>query len=485
MNLSVPGRALILPLLFLGAACGERAPRPSPFAAALEQRLATPPDYVGGDKEAWAGVRKAYEKNGGAPLWLDDASPRASVQALQAAIQESANDGLDVRRYEVSGLAELKPVRAKMFQRKRYEPGAAVDMDVRLTFAAARLARDLAKGRVAPGQVDKHWFGAARTPDVGTILHRAATGDPAAEMRKLVPRHPQYQALRQALAGLRAQAKGGAAATPASQEAGLPLPERIRRIEINLERWRWLPEDLGDPHILVNVPTYHLTAFEGGKPALQMRVVTGKPESPTPIFSDIMKTVVFSPYWNVPPSILKEEIVPALMRDPGYLYRQNMEVVRNNRPVDPYSADFDDPAVRVRQRPGTQNALGHVKFLFPNNFDVYLHDTPADSLFGRRERGFSHGCVRVEKPEELAQWVLKDQSDWTPERIRAAMFSGEERHVALGRDIPVYIVYQTVWVDDDGTVRYADDVYGHDARQERVIPVSPPPGAPPQRIARR
>jgi L,D-transpeptidase YcbB len=261
----------------------------------------------------------------------------------------------------------------------------------------------------------------------------------------------------------------------------VPVEERIRQIELNLERWRWMPESLGDRYILVNIPTFHLTAVDHGQPALEMRVVTGKQDSPTPIFSDEMTTVVFSPFWNIPPDIAKKETIPSLVRDPGYLEKNNLEVVRGSQVLDPWSIDWNNPGrIQFRQRPGAHNALGQVKFLFPNQFDVYLHDTPADALFARVERDYSHGCVRVEKPYELAQWVLQDRPEWTPERIKAAMDAGKEQQVALKRHIPVYIVYETVWVEDDGTVDFRDDIYGHDARQEQLIPRA---GAPAVQVA--
>jgi murein L,D-transpeptidase YcbB/YkuD len=256
----------------------------------------------------------------------------------------------------------------------------------------------------------------------------------------------------------------------------VPVEDRIRQIELNLERWRWLPDTLGDRYVLVNIPTFHLTAVDHGEVGLQMRVVTGQQDSPTPIFSDEMTTVVFSPFWNVPPDIARNETMPAAMRDPGYLGRNNLEVVRAGRVLDPWGVDWSRPGnVQFRQRPGAHNALGGVKFMFPNQFDVYLHDTPADALFARVERDYSHGCVRLEKPFEMAQWVLQDRPEWSPEKIRAAMTSGREQHIALKRHIPVYIVYETVWVDDDGTVEFRDDIYGHDARQDRVLPASPIP----------
>jgi L,D-transpeptidase YcbB len=255
----------------------------------------------------------------------------------------------------------------------------------------------------------------------------------------------------------------------------VPVEERIRQIELNLERWRWLPENLGDRYVLVNVPSFQLDAYEGTRAVLTMRVVAGERDKPTPIFSDRMTEVVFSPYWRVPPSIAKNEIIPAILRDPGYLAKANLEVVKGEHVLDASRIDWTDPDpnVRIRQRPGVKNSLGLVKFVFPNQFDVYLHDTPADSLFQRLERDLSHGCVRVEKPVDLARWVLADTPEWTPERIETAMNSGHEQHVAIKRPVPVYILYQTAWVEPDGSVDFRDDLYGHDQAQIRYLPRSP------------
>jgi murein L,D-transpeptidase YcbB/YkuD len=278
----------------------------------------------------------------------------------------------------------------------------------------------------------------------------------------------------------------GALDAEAVRALNVPVSDRVRQIELNLERWRWLPESFGDRYVLVNVPTFTLTAVDGGQPALVMRVVAGEKENPTPIFSDQMTTVVFSPYWNIPETIARKETIPAVLRDPEYLRKNDLELVRGSQVVHPASVDWteDDPDFRIRQRPGARNSLGQVKFMFPNQFDVYLHDTPADSLFNAAQRGFSHGCVRVERPRALAQWVLAGQAEWTPEKIDAAMRSGQEQHVALARKVPVYIVYQTVWVDGDGIVHFATDLYGHDERQLGLIaPAAPRPPAP--RVAQR
>ena len=250
-------------------------------------------------------------------------------------------------------------------------------------------------------------------------------------------------------------------------EMNVSIEDRIREIALNMERWRWLARDLGDRHILVNIPEYRLEVWDNDRVPLTMRVVVGKPDTPTPIFSDEMTHVVFSPYWNVPPDIAQGETLPAVLSNPDFLARQNMEVLDSSgRPIDPNSIDLSDPkAYRFRQRPGSGNALGYVKFMFPNQYNVYLHDTPADSLFARASRSFSHGCVRVEQPEALARYVLQDQPEWTPERIQEAMHSGEERHVKVKRPIPVYLGYWTARVSADGIVQFRSDVYNIDAQQ--------------------
>jgi murein L,D-transpeptidase YcbB/YkuD len=246
----------------------------------------------------------------------------------------------------------------------------------------------------------------------------------------------------------------------------VPLAQRVRQIELNLERWRWSPPSGEGRGVLVNIPTFTLHAYDDGREALNMRVVTGQPHLPTPVFTGDMTTVVFSPYWNVPPNIASNETLPAVLRDRSYLRRMGLEAVRDGRVVDPAGITRAGwRSVGFRQRPGPGNALGLVKFLFPNPFNVYLHDTPEDHLFARARRAYSHGCIRVQKPEELARWVLDGHAGWTPRTIGAAMRGGRERGVPLDQSIPLTIGYFTVWVNDDGAVRFLPDVYGHDAAQ--------------------
>jgi L,D-transpeptidase YcbB len=253
----------------------------------------------------------------------------------------------------------------------------------------------------------------------------------------------------------------------------IPLVVRLSQVAMNLERWRWLPDDLGSRHFIVNIPYFHLIARENRKPVLDIRTVVGKRGNETPIFSDEMTHVVFSPYWNIPESIALEETAPAVARDPDYLERNNIEVISTSgRVVSPSSIPWDDEQalnrLSFRQRPGATNALGYVKFMFPNKHHVYLHDTPSDALFRRLGRAFSHGCVRVEEPEALAQYVLREQPEWTPQAIHAAMRAGEERHVKLREPIPVHIIYMTAWVDEGGGLHFQNDVYGYDAKQARA-----------------
>jgi murein L,D-transpeptidase YcbB/YkuD len=252
----------------------------------------------------------------------------------------------------------------------------------------------------------------------------------------------------------------------------VPVASRIKQLELNLDRWRWLPRDLGERHIFVNVPDFRLEVREGQRIALSMNVITGAKSTPTPILSETMTHIVFSPYWNVPDGIAAGETIPAVQSDPSFLDRNQIEVVATSgRVVDPSTIDWssatDEGAFpyRFRQRPGSSNSLGLVKFMFPNDYDVYLHDTPAGVLFKRAYRALSHGCVRVEHPQALAEYLLRDQPEWTSERIAAAMHAGEEKHVKLRRPVPVHLMYWTARVHEDGTIHFRPDVYGRDSRE--------------------
>ncbi|MDQ3069646.1 MAG: L,D-transpeptidase family protein [Acidobacteriota bacterium] len=265
-------------------------------------------------------------------------------------------------------------------------------------------------------------------------------------------------------------AEDGVVAGKTVAAMNVPVSKRIRQIELNMERWRWMPRELGANHARVNIPEYRLDLWEGDQIALTMRVVVGSPDNRTPIFSDQMTHIVFSPYWNVPPSIASEETLPAVQDDPSYLARNNLEVVgTSGSVVDPGAVNWSDASsYRFRQKPGTSNSLGLVKFMFPNQHNVYLHDTPADALFARPARALSHGCVRVEQPTKLARYLLRDSAKWDEDRIDAAMHAGTESHVKLDKAIPVYLLYMTARAShSDGAMHFRDDVYGHDVQQGR------------------
>ncbi len=234
------------------------------------------------------------------------------------------------------------------------------------------------------------------------------------------------------------------------KDMNVPVQERIKTLMINMERCRWLSPSLtkNKQYIVVNIPSFTLTYFKDGQPALTSKVVVGKSMNKTVVFSGQMSQIIFSPYWNVPPSILRKEILPAIARDRNYLAKHDMEWVGN----------------RVRQRPGPKNALGKVKFVFPNSHIIFMHDTPSKSLFEKEQRAFSHGCIRVEKPRDLAIMVLEGDKNWPIEKIDAAMNRGREKAYNLKTKIPVYIGYFTAWVDREGEVRFYDDIYGHDLR---------------------
>ena len=262
-------------------------------------------------------------------------------------------------------------------------------------------------------------------------------------------------------------------------DLNVPLATRVRQMQLTLERWRWLPLAYNSAPIVVNIPEFRLRAYdESFRIGLTMNVVVGKAyDHSTPVFEDRMAYVVFRPYWNVPYSIAKSEMFSKIARDPEYLTKKGFEVVNSRQqPVTagPVTNDFLEQLragkLFIRQLPGPKNSLGLVKFIFPNDYNVYMHDSPEQQLFSRSRRDFSHGCIRLERPADLAVWVLRNNPGWTPEKIRAAMASGpNNQQVNLTHPVPVLIVYGTVIVTLDGAVHFYDDIYGHDAALEKVL----------------
>ena len=530
-NLTIALAAVVVLTLAAGLGC-RKGPGPSPELQSLLG--ADILDRQVGDPEIRDAVRAFYTHLGQTLAWSGRAKPSKHADAALDLLANADVHGLSPADYQVNELRAERHVVAKAENNNERRRRIAI-FDVRLTAALLRFGRDLAIGRVTPRVIDRAARAQRPEPDIaGTLAEH--TSRPRDWVAAIEPRHAEYAWLKQGLAALRgAAAKGGWPVVPAgvykpgASHAGVetlrqrlgnsgelaaehkagrrydatvaqavrvfqehhglpatgvadartlalmnvPLDVRIRQVEINLDRWRWLPDDLGERHFRVNIPYFHLEAYERGQLALDIRAVVGKKGNETPIFSDEMTHVVMSPYWNIPPTIATDETLPAAAKDPAFLERQNIEIVRVAGnvadPVDPESIDWEDAAtlegLRFRQRPGAGNALGLVKFLFPNNHDVYVHDTPADALFSRLGRAFSHGCVRVEEPLTLAEYVLDGDARWTTGAINAAMHAGTETHVRLKTPIPIHIVYFTAWVDAAGGVHFRDDVYGYDAKQ--------------------
>ena len=500
---------------------------PSPLCATADGRA------------IWSAVQAFYAARADQPAWLEGTALTPAGRRLVQTLQAAAAEGLDASRYEpvmlagggprvqraslgattpdpaatevglTAGLArfasdlaqgEVDPSRVSVLW--RFRPRAFDVLPV-LRAAADTGRPNEALDTVRPAHPQYAALrGALRRY---AALAAAEAGVPALPARlTLRPggRSPFVPALRARLAfwgDLDRTARGGDVYDAATVEAvqrfqkrhaldadgvigpqvvaalDVPVRARMGQIALSLERWRWQGRGAGGKSIVVNIPTFELHAYEGGREALSMRVITGKPDSPTPVFAQAMTSVVFSPYWYVPPNIAQEETMPAARRDRGYLRRMNLDVLRGDEVVDPARVDWARAAANVsfRQRPGAANALGLVKFLLPNPFQVYLHDTPDRALFGRSTRAFSHGCVRLEKPEALARWVLEGQPEWTFARIAAAMRGGRENAVPLAEPVAVSIGYFSVWVDEDGTVEFRPDVYRHDAAQSPLLEPAP------------
>jgi L,D-transpeptidase YcbB len=522
--------AAVLLTSFLAAfvvACSS-ARKPHEVSPALEAIVSGKP-LPNVEPAVWKDVQAFYTQREHAPAWVDNRRPTGRAADAIAVLNTARQHGYAADEYGAADLLAMSQAVETIDKEspKRLEHNAV--FDVRLTAGLLALGRDVAIGRFK----DPKWRSQRKAPDLVAALMKIADGDAGEWLDAVRPPHPEYAALAAALEALHGQKeKGGWPAVPALSKPGasgpavaalrqrlamsghlagdaaagdaydgaveaavksfqelhgikatgvvdqatlaalnVPLDARIRQVALNLQRWRWMPEDLGARHFMVNIPNFHVYAREQGKTVMDIRVVVGKLGNNTPLFSDEMESVVFSPYWNIPDSIAQGETLPAIARDPNYLARQNIEIVRTSgETVGAAEVDWNDPEAlkgyAFRQRPGAGNALGHVKFLFPNTHNVYLHDTPADNLFGKPTRAFSHGCIRVEEPEQLAKYVLRGYPEWDEQAIGTAMHSGVEKHVRLTEKIPVHIVYFTSWVDENGGLHFKPDIYGYDQSPE-------------------
>ena len=432
-----------------------------------------------------AGLQTFYARREMRAAWDE-----RSAASLLRAIDALAEDGLEPDRYHRDALGRLPP---------------GAERDILATDAFLTAATHLSHGVVDPQFARPAWCAPPPKIDVAALLQAALDDGTIAEtLARVSVRHEGYRRLRKALADYRELARnGGWAVVPAGRtlragdenervaalrkrlyapgdsavfDAGLEelvrhfqahhgltgdgiagpetlrelnvsADERARQIAVNMERWRWMPEDLGLSYVLVNIAAFRLDVIEGDHSVLTMKTVVGKDYTRTPFFAARIVEVIVNPWWNVPDSIATEELWPKQRRDPSYLEREHM-VVTNGR---------------IRQRPGEWNSLGRLKFNLPNSYDVYLHDTPAKSLFERPFRAFSHGCIRLERPRDLALYLLRDQPHWTAAAIESDIATGTERAIRLTTPQPVYILYWTAWVGDDGDMEFHRDHYQRDA----------------------
>jgi murein L,D-transpeptidase YcbB/YkuD len=450
----------------------------------------------------------AYYAQAERPLaWVKDGAWTPAAQAVVARLKAADEDGLVPADYP---LPDFK-------LRKDSAPTQWAEADLKLSASVVRYARDARGGRIEPSRLSALATPKLELPEAGEVLAKVSIAkDADAALAAYNPPHEGYRALKERLAKLRAShpsqpsvrlPKGpilrvgmkdprvplirarfnltknsnetvydervASAVAAFQKEKGLPTngvlnaqtvaalsgpSVAVRESELiaNMERWRWLPQDLGSRHIMVNVPEFRLQLMEDGKTVHQTRVIVGKEQSQTPIFSETMKYLVVNPSWTIPPSILKKEILPGLAQDPYYAARRGYKVIRRGN------------SISVQQPPGERNALGYVKFMFPNNHAVYLHDTPNRNLFSASKRAFSHGCVRVDKPFELADEIFSSDGKWTGKKLRGLIGKGE-RYVHLSQPLPVHLTYFTLAVDEKGDLKSFNDLYGLDRKVRAAL----------------
>jgi murein L,D-transpeptidase YcbB/YkuD len=506
---------------------------------ALARQLRIAPVPVGGTKNSTNPIfptretlAEFYSKSGHRLAWCDDSGGiLPSATTLLDALRRAPEHGLDPEDYALSRLDLLR----EQIGKAPLDDAAIArlaDFDLLMTAAFFRYASDLSTGRVHPDEIRNDWH--VSTPELEplTTLDQALEGGKLSELLEaLPPPHPGYARLRGALTALREiEAAGGWAAIPDGpklqrgsrgprvallrqrlsepagdrfdealaasvrrfqerhgiepdgkvgaitlEELNVTVERRMRQVELNLERWRWIPRGLGDPHVFVNIPAFDLELVRGGASVWRTRIVVGKAFTPTPVFSDRIVAAVINPPWNVPESIAIEEYLPELRENPKAFRRRGLRLLQGSeehpREVDPTTVHWHALGegsfpYRLRQDPGPDNALGRVKFQLTNDFNVYLHDTPTRRLFGHMDRDLSHGCIRVENPLDLARLLLDESSQ---DLLNDALGQTEERHLSVKPAVPIQIVYLTAWVDEGGALRFSPDVYEFDGPQRSAL----------------
>lgn len=468
--------------------------------------------------------------------WLGaNGRPLPAAAELVKALNEAEQDGLRSADY---GLGTLQKLETSLQQGRMVDASALAESDLLFTDAYLQYASHLLAGRLSPRKVDPDWAIKPRSRDLAKVLNEAlASGGIAESLRNLAPREKGYTQLRETLQRYRQVEQAGgwpviggtlstgaqgasvrnlrarlhASGDLADSEIGktvydktladavrrfqkrhglketgtvngatraalnIPVSQRIRQVELNMERWRWLPDELGDRYILVNIPSFKMNVIENGKPVMEAKVVVGREERQTPAFTANMAYLVMSPKWYVPRSIAVRDKLPQLRRNPYALAKQNIRIYNKaGQQINPASVNWKAVGAnnfnyQFRQDAGPRNALGGIKFMFPNPYNVYLHDTPTRGLFSRDQRTFSSGCIRLSNPVELAEYLLKHDPKWNRQTIKAAASSGKQRVVNLPQEVPVYLLYWTAWVDEQGLTNFRGDIYNRDKPMARAL----------------
>jgi murein L,D-transpeptidase YcbB/YkuD len=438
-----------------------------PIIAMVRQRLAAmPPGGNAGDRDDRAGLAAFYAQHNGEPVWTGKDGFTARATQAMGEIRKADDWGLKASAFDLPALSQ-GPATAE----------ALAEAEIKLGLAVLKYGRHARGGRVEPLSVHRIFDQKPTIYDPKTLMLAVAASNAVdAYLRDLHPRHPQFERLRQAL--LAARAAKPEDSVPATAKPG----ENIQRLIVNLERWRWMPPNLGPFYVWDSVPEQMTIVFKDGKPILSEKIVVGKPSSPTPVFSADMLLVIFHPSWGVPPGMKVYELGPQLKAAGGggwffsssgasaVLRGHGLLLSRGGQPVDPDSVNWATADIRsydFTQPPGPKNLLGIVKFRFPNRHDVYMHDTPERHLFGGATRVFSHGCMRVQNPVRLAEVLLAHDKGWGTDKVQEYVRRGGE--IKLTTPIPVHITYFTAVVDDDGKLHYRPDVYGMDGRTATAL----------------
>jgi len=443
---------------------------PNALAPEIGDRLAANDgNLTAADREDRAALAKLYEARQHEPVWVAASGLSPAGRAVVAEIARANDWGLDASAFRLPSL----PAGERELGRTE-----RADAEIAIGLAILKYARHARGGRALPTSLSRNIDRQLSLLEPGRVIEAAAKAEkPDAYLRSLHPRHPQFELLRQKyLAVKRGQpiltadteavaedGKAGRRKTAASEGAS------AQKLLVNMEQWRWMPDDLGDLYVWVNVPEFMIRVVRGGKVIHTERVVVGKPDTQTPIFSDEMEQVIFHPFWGVPDSIKKADIQPSLARGSSrVLERYNLRIQYNGKDIDPQGVDWATADMRkfhVYQPPGGENLLGVVKFRFPNKHDVYMHDTPQKNLFNAGVRAFSHGCMRVREPQRLAELLLAADQAWPASRVAAAINGGPQNNqINLRQKIPVHITYFTAAVEEDGKLRLFGDIYGHERR---------------------